>query len=132
MSLVINDGSGTPVSHTFTQEQAQQGPTAPAVLLDRSAALGPQSFLRFDALAKFGRGSAPVDMTQLHLFCPHWTDPGTGVLQRTGTVDVWFNVNSTGTASADAVRQKYAMLMVNALANATVKGSIFSISPLVV
>jgi hypothetical protein len=47
-------------------------------------------------------------------------------------VDVWFNVNSTGTASADAVRQKYAMLMVNALANATVKGSIFSISPLVV
>lgn len=132
MALTINDGAGVPVAHTFTQEQAQQGRTNPAVLYDRSPALGPKSFLRIDSLNRFGQGSNPVDQSQLHLFAPHWTDPGTGVLTQTGAIDGWFNINSTGTASATAVRQLFGMLLVNALANTTVKTSIFDVRPLVI
>lgn len=131
MSLIINDGAGVPVAHTFNQEQAQQGRSIPAIFIDRSPAYGPQSFLRLDALSRFGTGNTPVDSTQLHIYAPHWTDPGTGVLTKTGSLDGWFNVNSTGTASTDAVRQLYAMLLINSLANPTVKASIFSIKPLV-
>lgn len=132
MTLVVNDGAGVPVARTFTQEQAQQGRNIPAILLDRSPALGPKSFLRIDSLARFGQGSNPVDQTQLHLYAPHWTDPGTGVLTQTGSIDAWCNVNSVGTASTDAVRQLFGMILVNALANATVKSSIWTIKPLVI
>lgn len=130
MSFVINDGATTPVAHTFTQEQAQQGRSIPASFLDRSPALGPTSFLRLDSLSRFGTGKSPVDMTQLHLFAPHFTDPGTGVLTKTGSIDAWFNVNSQGTASVEAVRKLFAMLVVNALADTTIRDSIFKIQPL--
>lgn len=132
MTLVVNDGAVAPVAHTFTQEQAQQGRNTPAVLFDRSPALGPKSFLRIDALARFGQGTSGVDQTQFHLFAPHWTDPGTGVLTQTGSLDGWVNVNSTGTASTDAVRQLFGMLLLNSMLNSTVKSSIFTIKPLVI
>lgn len=130
MSLVINDGSAVPVARTFTQEQAQQGANVPAQFIDRSPALGPKSFLRLDALSRFAKASG-ADQTQLHLVATHYTDPGTGVLQPTGGFNGWFNVNTTGTCSAEPVRQQYGMILVNALANPTVKSSIFQIKPLV-
>lgn len=130
MTLVVNDGAGAPASHTFTQEQAQQGRNIPAILFDRSPALGPKSFLRLDALSRFGQGKSAVDQSSLHLYAPHWTDPGTGVLVQTGSLDGWVNINSTGTASATAVRQLFSMLLFNAIANATVKASIFDLKPL--
>lgn len=130
MSFSLNDGAASPVAHTFAQEQAQQGRNTPAVFYDRSPALGPKSFLRLDALARFGQASG-ADSTSLHLYAGHFTDPGTGVLTLTGSLDGWFNLNSRGTASSEAVRKLYGMLLVNALANTTIKDSIFQIKPLV-
>lgn len=129
MSLVINDGAAAPVAHTFLLELAQQGPNLPAQFIDRSPGLGPKSFLRLDALSRFAKASGN-DQTQLHLAANHFTDPGSGVVQQTGTFNAWFNVNSTGTCSVEAVRKLYGMLLVNALANTTVKDSIFKIQPL--
>lgn len=130
MSFSFNDGAVAPVAHVFNQEQAQQGRNIAALFLDRSPALGPKSFLRLDALSKFAQGSGP-DITQLHLYAPHFTDPGDGVVRETGSIDAWFNINSRGTASVEAIRKLYGMILVNALSNATVQSSIFQIKPLV-
>lgn len=130
MSLVIHDGAVVPVAHTFNQEQAQQGRNTPSQHIDRSVALGPKSFLRLEQLVRFGQASG-ADTSQLHMFANHYTDPGTGVLTPTGWFKGWFNVNTYGTASNEATRKLYGMILVNALANATVKDSIFQVKPLV-
>lgn len=129
MSLVINDGAVAPVAHTFLLELAQQGPNIPAQYIDRSPGLGPKSFLRMEALSRFAKSSGN-DQTQLHLLANHYSDPGSGVIQNTGSFNGWFNVNTTGTCSTEAVRKLYGMLLVNALANTTVRDSIFKIQPL--
>lgn len=131
MSLIINDGATTPVARTFTQEAAQLGRNVPAAFFDRSPGLGPKSFLRLDALSRFGQRSNSYDTYQLHINANHWTDPGTGVLVPTGQIDGWFNLNSKGTASSEAVRKLYGMLLINALNDSTVQNSIFKITPLV-
>lgn len=130
MPLVINDGAAVPVAHTFLLELAQQGPNLPAQYIDRSPGLGPKSFLRLLALSRFAKTSSGNDLTQLNLTAVDYTDPGSGVIQPTGTISAWFNVNSTGTCSVEATRRKYGMLLVNALANTTVKDSVFKIQPL--
>lgn len=129
MSLVINDGAAVPVAHTFSLELAQQGRNTPALYVDRAPGLGPKSFLRLEALSRFAQSNG-VDQTQLHLGVTHYSDPGTGVMTPTGNLDAWFNVNSKGTCSVEATRKLYGMLLVNALANTTVRDSVFKISPL--
>lgn len=131
MSFTINDGAASPVAHVFNQEQAQQGRNIPAVFFDRSPALGPKSFLRIDALARFAQASNSADQTQFHLYAGHFTDPGDGVIQQTGTFDGWLNINTRGTASAEAVRKLYGMILVNAFANTTIRDATFKIAPLV-
>lgn len=48
MPLVINDGKGTPVAHSFTQD-AQQNGTDPAEYVNRSNANGPSFWERLKA-----------------------------------------------------------------------------------
>lgn len=131
MSFTINDGATSPVAHVFTQEQAQQGRNIPAIFLDRSPALGPKSFLRLDSLARFATKTGGADQTQFHIYAGHFTDPGDGVIQQTGTFDGWLNINTTGTASVEAVRKLYGMILVNAFANTTIRDATFKIAPLV-
>jgi hypothetical protein len=130
MSFTINDGATVPVAHVFTQEQAQQGRNIPAIFVDRSPALGPKSFLKLENLARFGQNSG-ADTTQLHLFANHYTDPGTGVLTPTGSYNGWCNMNTTGTASVEAVRKLFGMILVNALANTVIRDATFQVKPLV-
>lgn len=130
MSFSINDGAVAPVAHVFSQEQAQQGKNIPALFLDRSPALGPKSFIRLEATSRFATGAGP-DITQLHLYAPHFTDPGDGVIQMTGALDAWFNINSRGTASVESIRKLFGMLLVNAMANTTIRDSAFQVKPLV-
>lgn len=69
MALVINDGKGTPVAHSFTQD-AQQNGADPAEFVNRGNANGPMFWERIRAWVTIGNRPTAKHVVKMKLSRP--------------------------------------------------------------
>lgn len=69
MALVINDGKGTPVAHSFTQD-AQQNGADPAEFVNRGNANGPSFWERFKMWITLGKSATAKHVVKVKLSRP--------------------------------------------------------------
>lgn len=130
MPLVINDGKGTPVAHSFTQD-AQQNGSDPAEFVNRSNVNGPSFWERLRGWATIATKASAPHVVKVTLNRPiAGTVSGNPAVLGSHKSIVTFLIDQAVSAESD-VLDTVAMTQ-NLLANATIRGQIKSFAPFVV
>lgn len=130
MALVINDGKGTPVAHTFTQD-AQQNGADPAEFVNRGNANGPSFWERIRAWTTIGNRPTAKNVVKIKLHRPiAGTKDGLPVVL--GAHDVILTLLADPAVSGESDIQDSFVMMANLGDNATVRTNVKQLAPIYV